>query len=381
MPKEMWTLSDNDFGKLLKYIKDDTITDIDYNGRSLWINDIYNNRRQADVEVDPQEMENFAARVANRANKKFDPVNNRLAAQTNNLRISCLHETQTMTGISVCIRKSPPIVRLTPKEAVKMGFMTKKTLAFIINCVMAKCNFVTVGEPQVGKTELSKFIMQFIPDNQRVITIEDVPELHYHEIKPTADCVEIIVGDNLTYTDAIKTCLRQNPNWIMLSEARSTEVKYLIECWTTGVHGMTTLHTDDVRKIPDRIVNMSASELKTRIENDVFVNVDLGILVKKKTLYDGKIIRYIDQVAVFSRNRNKNSVTLLLDEGEPTGEEVNSELLKKLRAVGITDPFSNNYVDSIFSDEKEDDRWKKEKENIPKDNRVQNLLNSLGENV
>ena len=193
--------------------------------------------------------------------------------------------------------------------------------------------------------------------------------------------MEIIVGDNLTYTDAIKTCLRQNPNWIMLSEARSTEVKYLIECWTTGVHGMTTLHTDDVRKIPDRIVNMSASELKTRIENDVFVNVDLGILVKKKTLYDGKIIRYIDQIAIFSRNRNKNSVTLLLDEGEPTGEEVNSELLKKLRAVGITDPFSNNYVDSIFSDEEENDKWKSKKENIPKDNRVQNLLNSLGENV
>ena len=43
------------------------------------------------------------------------------------------------------------------------------------------------------------------------------------------------------------------PNRVMLSEARSTEVKQLAECRTTGITGFTTLHTDDVRKIPDRI--------------------------------------------------------------------------------------------------------------------------------
>ena len=44
--------------------------------------------------------------------------------------------------------------------------------------------------------------------------------------------------------------------WVLLSEARSTEVKYLLECFSTGLHGLTTLHTDDTRKIPDRIQNM-----------------------------------------------------------------------------------------------------------------------------
>lgn len=47
----------------------------------------------------------------------------------------------------------------------------------------------------------------------------------------------------------------------MLSEARSTEVKSLLECWSTGIRGFTTLHTDDVRKIPDRILNMMESRM------------------------------------------------------------------------------------------------------------------------
>lgn len=115
-----WNLQDEDFGKLLPFIKDDKITDVDYNGSTLWINDIYNNRRQVeDVEISPDEMYKFAQRVSNRANKRFDQVNNVLEAQTNALRISVLHANVTTTGISVCIRKSPPKVRLTPKKALE----------------------------------------------------------------------------------------------------------------------------------------------------------------------------------------------------------------------------------------------------------------------
>ena len=53
--------------------------------------------------------------------------------------------------------------------------------------------------------------------------------------------------DTFGYAEAIKSSMRLNPKWIMLSEARSKEVKYLLESWSTGVRGMTTLHTDDVR--------------------------------------------------------------------------------------------------------------------------------------
>ena len=174
-----WNLQDEDFGKLLPFIKDDKITDVDYNGSTLWINDIYNNRRQVeDVEISPDEMYKFAQRVSNRANKRFDQVNNVLEAQTNALRISVLHANVTTTGISVCIRKSPPKVRLTPKKALETNFCSKEIYSLLVNCVLTKMNFVFCGEPQVGKTEGLKLFSQYIPANQKVITIEDNAEIH-----------------------------------------------------------------------------------------------------------------------------------------------------------------------------------------------------------
>lgn len=69
---------------------------------------------------------------------------------------------------------------------------------------------------------------QFIPANERVITIEDTLEIRYAETNPGKDCIEMKVSEDVFgYSEAIKSCLRMNPKWIMLSEARSKEVKYL----------------------------------------------------------------------------------------------------------------------------------------------------------
>lgn len=67
---------------------------------------------------------------------------------------------------------------------------------------------------------------QFIPANERVITIEDTLEIRYAETNPGKDCIEMKVSEDVFgYSEAIKSCLRMNPKWIMLSEARSKEVK------------------------------------------------------------------------------------------------------------------------------------------------------------
>ena len=63
----------------------------------------------------------------------------------------------------------------------------------LINCVTAGMNFVIGGEPGSGKTEFVKFLMQFIPLEKRVITIEDSLEIHYSEINSDADAVELRV--------------------------------------------------------------------------------------------------------------------------------------------------------------------------------------------
>ncbi|MEG1595462.1 MAG: ATPase, T2SS/T4P/T4SS family [Lachnospiraceae bacterium] len=331
------------FGPFTPYVIKDEVTDIDYNGEDLWITDLNKERYRVEEHgITNEFVEQFSHRIANEVNKPFNKMNNLLEAETEALRISIVHESVAISGRSICIRKSLPKVRMTERSILEEQYCQKEVLNLLIHCVEAKMNFIFCGEPGVGKTECAKFFSQYIEANQRVITIEDNPELRYREINPGKDCVELRIDEkDFGYSKAIKTSLRQNPMWIMLSEARSTEVKYLLENWSTGVNGFTTIHTDDVRKIPDRIQNMMESARDgDRLENDIYEFVHVGILIRRKKGKAGGVIRYIDQVCFFSREGEKNRITMIVEDGHLVNRELPGEIYKKMRRAEIQDPFS-----------------------------------------
>ena len=189
-----------------------------------------------------------------------------------------------------------------------------------------------------------KYLTQFIPARERVITIEDVLEIHYQKINPNKDCVEMKVAENFTYMEAIKACLRQLPDWIILSEIRSTEIRYLLETLSTGASGITTIHTDDVRNIPERMKNMAGGyeDLK-RIENDTYRYLDVGILVKKIKGGDGKILRRIEQIALFERyargwEETINQIVMLIEDGKPVDSNLPRHISERFHEAGIVIP-------------------------------------------
>ncbi len=153
-----------------------------------------------------------------------------------------------------------------------------------------------------------------------------------------------MVSEGFSYTKAIKTCLRQNPKWIMLSEARSTEVKYLLESLSTGVRGFTTIHTDDVRKIPDRILNMLESRNDAdRMENDIYAFVDVGVLIRKKQTEEGNVKRYIDQVGFYYRENGENKTCLLVKNGELVLRDIPQTMLEKFIRMDVN-PFEEGVI-------------------------------------
>ena len=256
---EMFEPSPEQFGVFWDFLMQPDVTDVDYNGSALWITDLKKGKyraKEAEEKVTENFLDAFTHNIANCVDAQFNNANKVLEADTKELRISIIHDSVAATGTSVCIRRSPCLVRNTIDGMLKSGFCEEKVLHLLLNCVKAGMNFVFGGEPGAGKTETAKFFMQFIPKESRVITIEDSLEIHYPEINAGADAVELRVKDNFSYTDAIKACLRQNPAYLVLSEARSTEVTSLLEQWSTGVNGFTTIHLDDVKKLPDRIQSM-----------------------------------------------------------------------------------------------------------------------------
>ena len=335
-----WELQEEDFGAFLPYIQKKEVTDIDYNGHELWITDLERGRYRAETTITEEFIEEFTHRIANRVNKPFNRIHNVLEAETKTLRISIVHESAAVTGRSICIRKSLPEVRHTIESILDTEYCPLPILNLLINCVRAKMNFVFCGEPGVGKTECAKFFSRFIPENQRVITIEDNLEMHFREINPGNDCVELQVSRELSYTDAIKLCLRQNPKWIILSEARSTEVQYLLEQWSTGVCGFTTLHLDDLRNLPDRIMNMiGRTKDAERLENYIYEFVSVGVLIRQRVDEKGKQKRYIDQVCFYDRYQGKNSVYMLMEDGKILSKEIPEDVKRKFERANIENFF------------------------------------------
>ncbi len=335
-----WELREEDFGVFLPYVQKKEVTDIDFNGRELWITDLELGRYCAKAIVTEEFVEEFTHRISNRVNKPFNRVHNILEAETETLRISIIHESAAVSGRSICIRKSLPEVRHTVESMLDSQYCPLPILSLLINCVRAKMNFAFCGEPGVGKTECAKFFSQFIPHNQRAITIEDNLEMHFREVNPKNDCVELQVSRELSYTEAIKLCLRQNPKWIILSEARSIEVQYLLEQWSTGVYGFTTLHLDDLRNLPDRIMNMiGRARDAERLENYVYEFISVGVLIRQREDEKGRQKRYIDQMCFYDRHEERNSIYMLMEEGKIISKKIPEDIKRRMERAGIREPF------------------------------------------
>lgn len=336
------------FGPFWKFIVNEEITDVDYNGREVWLTNIYNERYRVNPAYVKENfssafVEQFTQRIANVVSRQFNKRYPELEAETSELRVTIVHESVARSGRSISIRKTPPLIRLSAEKALEERFCEEKVLAFLINCVAAKMNMIFCGMPGIGKTECIKFLSQYIPDNERVITIEDTMEIRYSVTNPGKDCIEMRVSELFDYAEAIKASLRLNPKWIMLSEARSTEVKYLLQSWSTGVCGMTTLHTDDVHNIPDRILNMLESRVDAdRLENDIYQAMDIGVLISKRKNEQNQVQRYIDQVCFFLRDNGENKIAMVVKDGQLQMKEIPEQMYNRFLRASIHDPFCCN---------------------------------------
>ncbi len=171
-------------------------------------------------------LNQFSTRIANLVSQNFNKYNNVLEAETEDLRISIIHPNVSQGGVAISIRKTPPVCRLEKEEMIRSGYTNTEVLEFLEYCVKGHMNMVFCGLPGSGKTELLKYLTRLINAEEKVITIEDNLEIHFSKINPNNHSVELKVSENaLTYTQAIKVALRQNAQWVLLSEARSKEVK------------------------------------------------------------------------------------------------------------------------------------------------------------
>lgn len=330
------------FGALEELVQDDLITDINCNSHAVWVDHIQNGRYEIkDIEMNNEDLIALAYRIANINNEQFNTVSPILEAELPALRLQFVHESVAKSGTSLSLRKTPITARINVGSIERDDYCSSECLNFLHAMVKAKMNSVICGLTGSGKTELAKFLSGWINNWERIITIEDTLELHLITIYPEKDIVELQVNDRVDYNRAISSCMRMKPTWILLSEARGYEIKELIKSISTGAKIITTLHTDDAREIPKRILNMfEDNELSNdKIENMIYDYIDVGVHIKNQ-LTDGKAHRFIDQVVVFyTDDKNQPHKELIYD---CDGQNINYKpipepVLSKMRKEGVAD--------------------------------------------
>ena len=126
------------FGIFWRYLGEPSVTDVDYNGKELWITDLKKGRYRAEEELTQQFISAFTHNISNCVNKQFNSANKILEADTRELRISIIHDSAAASGISICIRKSPAIVRSDIRGMIEEEYCPERVLHLLVNCVLRR---------------------------------------------------------------------------------------------------------------------------------------------------------------------------------------------------------------------------------------------------
>ncbi|MHB8158813.1 MAG: CpaF family protein [Desulfocucumaceae bacterium] len=187
------------------------------------------------------------------------------------------------TSPAISIRKFPKKV-YTAAELVQQGFINQDMQIFFENMVRAGCNIVIAGQTGSGKTTFTRHLCVYIPEGERVITIEDTFELGLEGV------VALQQSPKASIKDLIENALRMDPDRIILGEFRGDEAYQILQAMDTGHFGsMTTGHANNAKmNLFQRLLRaMSGSGLSDgELAGHIVNSIDLTVYIKK--FKDGK---------------------------------------------------------------------------------------------
>ncbi len=208
-------------------------------------------------------------------------------------RINAIIPPLALNGPMITIRKFGAELITVTDMLTRYKSFSQEMADFMNACVIGRKNIIVSGGTGAGKTTLLNIISEFIPDNERIITIEDAAELklkksHWGRLESRPTNVE--GRGEVTIRDLFVNCLRMRPDRIVIGECRGGEVLDMLQAMNTGHDGsMTTLHANNTRDAMTRLQSMillSGIELPTRAINEMVASA-IDIVVHINRFSDG----------------------------------------------------------------------------------------------
>lgn len=281
-------------GPLEQYLRDPDVSEIMVNGHDQ----IYVERNGrlfpvgasfADEEHLRRTIEKIVARVGRRVDESSPMVDARLPDGS---RINAVVPPVALDGSVLTIRKfaAEP---LTVGHLIHFGTMTPQVADLLRLCVQGRLNIVIGGGASSGKTTTLNVLSGFIPEDERIITIEDAAELQLrqdHVLRLESRPANLERRGEITIRDLVRNALRMRPDRIIIGEVRDAATLDMLQAMNTGHEGsITTIHANSPRDTLSRLetmVMMAEVELTQRAIREQMASA-IDLIVHQSRLKDG----------------------------------------------------------------------------------------------
>ncbi|NTV37294.1 MAG: CpaF family protein, partial [Anaerolineaceae bacterium] len=218
--------------------------------------------------------------------------------------------------------------------------------------VMSRFNIIISGGTGSGKTTLLNVISSFIPEDERIITIEDAAELKLqqdHVVRLETKPANSEGKNAVVIRDLVRNALRMRPERIIVGEVRGGEALDMLQAMNTGHDGsMTTLHANTPRDAISRLetmVLMAGMELPLKVVRQQIASA-IDVIVQQSRLRDGS--RKITSITELSGMEGETVIMTEIFKFEQTGVSQEGKVLGELRPTGIRPMLSNRLEASGF---------------------------------
>jgi pilus assembly protein CpaF len=295
------------FGPIERFLVDQEITEVMVNG----LEPIFVERAGRLYETDSRFLtedqlfrviDRIVGQVGRRVDESSPMVDARLADGS---RVNAIIPPLALDGAALTIRKFSQGA-LSVQDLIRLGTLTPQLAEFIDACVRGKANILVSGGTGTGKTTMLNALSSMIPDDERIITIEDAAELQLdqrHLIRLEGRPPNIEGKGEIRIRDLVRNALRMRPDRIIVGEVRGGEALDMLQAMNTGHDGsLSTLHANSPRDALMRLetmVLMAGFDLPTRAVREQAASA-IDLLVHVARLRDGsrRIMRVCEVVGM-----------------------------------------------------------------------------------
>jgi len=318
-------------GALEVLLKDPTVTEVMVNN----FDDIYVERegRLEKTEAQfssPQAVRAVIDRIISPLGRRIDESSPIVDARLKDgSRVNAIIPPLAIRGPSITIRKFPER-RFGAEDLIKFGSASAAMIEFLEACILNRMNVIVSGGTGSGKTTLLNILSNFIPQEERVITVEDAAELQLgqpHVVSLEARPANMEGRGQVTIRDLVKNCLRMRPDRIVVGECRGGEALDMLQAMNTGHDGsLTTAHANspvDMLRRLEVMVLMAGMDLPVAaIREQVASAVD--IIVQQTRFGDGsrRITKISEVTGIESGTIQLNDLFVFKQQGFDEGGKV-----------------------------------------------------------